>query len=552
MFEKEIESKKIDEDSPKVRRKNRAKKYLKSAGLSTVTVLASATSVKAFPLLLVLAGAAIAGLGITSIALSHKSAEILFHNMRLMEAWGIYYGQALANTIRDGGLLYGIAFIMFIWGLYIHMFPSKLDLAMKSMVDYTTTFFAWLAYFGIMFLLIAQPWGSKFNLLRISTSIADKLTDELVVLFNGYSSKSTSQAISNQLTKLSLDTVINIDTLSPQLGSEVANFTENCLSNKKGVSKLGVLSIASAATDQYFSGLKAYVNGKVIGCAQWEKKIREEIVNQTKANLTQIAKSKSLPADAVIKKAEEEGKQIFDSQILPLMQDYVAPASAGADVSGVEGSWGPPTENEALAAYSLVNSAVTNQVYEKVQYDAAVGSDTTAMQGHHGILWWVHHYKEIPSYINGWLKYIIGGMFITAVQFISRIMLPYLIQGLYAVNSIFYALVIMFLPLVAVLCMAQIQNIIVLIKYMFVMIWVKSWIIPISILMNLYTNYLDVKTNLIAPILITTLLLMVPSIMAIVLLQGNAIVTKLSTGIEDVGSQGLRVFGMIKGGKVAK
>lgn len=543
MQEKEKE-KKLE----KTNRRGRVKKYFRNAGLSVATVFISASAAKAFPTMLVLVSTALAALGVGSLLYSHKTAEILFHNMRLMEAWGIYYGQALANTIRDGGLLYGLAFIMFLWGLYIHMFPSKIDLAMKSMVDYTTTFFAWLAYFGIMFLLIAQPWDSKFNLLRISTSIADKLTDELVILFNGNSSKSASNAVSRQLAKLSVDTIINLDTLSPQLGAEVASFTENCLSNKKSVSKLGILSIASADTDHYFSGLKAYVNGKVIDCAQWKRQLREEIAEQTRANLSQLAKSKYLPVSIVIKKAEEEGKQIFDSQILPLMNDFVTPAGA-ASIGGVEGSWGPPTENEALVAYSLMNSAVANQVYRKVQYDAAVGSDTTPLQGHHGFWWWFHHWGAGIKYINGWIKYFIGGMFITAVEFISRVMLPYLIQGLYAVNSIFYALVIMFLPLVAVLCMAQIQNITVLIKYIFVMIWIKSWVVPISILMNLYTNYLDVKTNLIAPMLISTLLLMVPSIMAIVLLQGNAIITKLSTGVEEVGSQGLRVFGMIKKGK---
>lgn len=487
---------------------------------------------------------AVGALGITSIIWGHFSSSDLAHNLRLMEGWGIYYGQMLANTIHTGGILYGLALIMFLWGLYRHLMPTKLEITFLSTETYIMGFFTWIVYFGIMFLLIGQPWSSKFNLLRVSTSIADHFTNDLVVLFNGNSSASAAKTVTKQIDKLAISQVINIDTLNPSLGTQVSDFIDKCATKKNGTSNLGVLNIANANTDSLYANIKYYNNGRVISCAQWKKQLRDEISQSARENLYKIAEVRHLPKDEVLAKAKEQGKEIYDTQIIPTYKDFIEPTAVGGVVS-IGGSWGPPTENEELAAYALANSNISSNIYEKLASDAAVGSDTSNLYGH-SFWWYILHPGSIIKYFNGGLKRLVGGMIITLVQYIPRVMMTYLIQGIYAVNSILYAFIIMFLPIVAVLCLASLMDIIVFIRYLFVLIWVKSWVIPISILMNLYTNYLNANFNMIAPIIIFTMLLMVPSIMAIILLQGNALITKISTGIENTGGDALKMVRFLR------
>ncbi len=527
----------LSNKNTKKKRFGKIKKLL----LANILFFTSVPVAKAIVPLIVLGAAG--ALGVGSLIWNNLSSAQLSHNLRLMEAWGIYYGQMFANTIHTGGIIYGLALIMFLWGLYRHLMPTKLEVTFLSTETYIMSFFMWLVYFGIMFLLIGQPWNSKFNLLRMSTSIADHFTNDLIVLFNGNSSATAAKTVSKQITKLAVNQVINIDTISPSLGSEISDFIDKCATKKNGTSNLGVLNIANANTDALYTGIKSYNGLKVIDCAQWKKQLREEISQSARNSLYKIAQERHLPKKAVLAKAKQQGKEVYDKEIIPTYNDYIEPTAVGASV-GAGGSWGPPTENEELAAYALTNSNISSNIYEKLSSDAAVGYDTSNLYNH-SVWWYLIHPGSVLKYLNGGVKRLLGGMIITLVQFIPRIMMTYLIEGIYAVNSILYAFVIMFLPLVAVLCLGSIVDIVVFIRYLFVLIWVKSWVVPISILMNLYTNYLNAKTNMIAPLIIFSMLLMVPSIMAIIILQGNALITKISTGVESAGSDALRMVKFI-------
>ncbi|SFV58158.1 hypothetical protein MNB_SV-3-1127 [hydrothermal vent metagenome] len=463
--------------------------------------------------------------------------------MRMIEGWGIYYGQRLASSVH-GGFLYWVAFIMFIWGLYRHLMPSGVEIIARSEAEYFTEFVLWIAYFGIMLLLLGQPWTSKFNLLRMSTSIADRTTDELVSIFNGFGSRKAADVVTSQLKKLGINQALNVNNFSPALSTELADFISQCGAKNTGVAGIGVLDVAFSKTDSLYSNLKAYRDGKVINCETWKQHLREEIAKAVESNLKQTASNLGVPASDLISRAERIGKKIFDQTIIPayysMEQPTVIAGGAGALYNGT------PTSEEELVAYALEDSNMANTAYEKTLSNVTYGVDMSPINAHlhfslHNLWWWLTHPGYIIWGISGLFKTFIGSAIVYVFQLITRYFLPFVVQGIYIVNSVLYALLIMFLPLVVVLALADILDIMMVVKYLFVMIWMRSWVVPVSIIVNLYVNYLDTSAmNFVAPLVTETLIFMAPSVMAIILLQGNAIITKISTGVEDVKSSVVR------------
>lgn len=452
-------------------------------------------------------------------------------SLKDLTGWGLYQAQVLINSIGQHGLLYYLAFIIFIYGLFsafVSIGENK-DIPLWGIISF-------LFYFFIMFSLINTKVTNPYNPLNLSVRLSNGIVNEILRLYGGVKAadmdnyKVVEQQVNRIMVKHDVSTGGYIN---QALSDKIADFVKQCEPTKNA---MGPIVVAISDFDSVLENINYYDKntGKLISCAQVRQQLENKLDKQVNGYINQVAKERGVSVDSVKKATIEEAKMFFNTQVKEALKnaipsaygstspyDMFAPSSSLS--SGVE-----LTDDDYLALSAFSSNDLSTQVYNAL-YNQSVGLTSNGSGGSSGGI--LGSIKSFLHLITGGLKQLLGGLFISLLDIVNSILVPYVAYGFYMTNTIFFAFLEAFFPLVWILNMGRVVNLKSLIKYVFVMIWVKSWVIPAVFLTQIYNFYMNDRFPSMAALIYIFLMFAIPSMMAMILLEGNAILSKMEFGV---------------------
>ncbi len=435
-------------------------------------------------------------------------------------------GLTLAQTIAKSQVLKDFVYIIFIWGMFETFFRVYEKREFLPFVNF-------IAYFAIMMAIFSYiPPAPAFSYINFPAQIADGFTSGIM---SAISQQSTKDAMNKSLAdvnkKFMMDTQGNQNKLAPDANApqQYKDLYNTIRENLRNYSKYCSRTGASGTNSMSMS----LINPSAINNDEenWMTSQNCPIAKSTTGYYSFV----TAPDKNGVKYVTcDQMNTILRADMKDYIENYWAQTPYGKQVYQGSQASSDLSQRDLDTAYFLGGGSLDSIAFATTPGNIDSGT-TDANEG--GI-----NYTLRTTY-----NFILNtfGSAETKLMHISVMTYgPMMIYGMYMLNAAFYALIIAFTPIVFVLAMQKPENITIYIKWIFTVIWAKSWQIVGYIAINLFNNIKFSANpgttgvfssagvlNDLWQITLISIFTISPGIMALIFLEGRSMITGAMTGI---------------------
>lgn len=418
-------------------------------------------------------------------------------------------GLQVAYAIAQSQVLKDFVYIIFVWGLFEVFFRVYKTREFLPFINF-------LAYFAIMLAIFLTPpsinSGSVFNYITFPVQLADGFTSGIITTV---SKQGLKNSINSALTE------VNQKLLTTAQSGSMAPTSSTPQQYKDEYNRIQK-NLAYIGQNCHFQDPMAIIQPS-------------KIDSQTGQNITQYVNNNNQISSVSCTQAVNGVR----ADIKDYVENYWSQTPNGKEIYQGSQQSSNLTGNDYDVALFMGGGNISNIAIGTLPANVTTGTTEANEGGNIGY---------VLRYILNYFLNSIGSLEVILLTISVGIIGPLAIYGMFMFNALFYALIICMTPIIFVLAMQKPENILMYIKWIFTVIWARSWQIIGYLLVNLFNNFQfqggaggqgiagtvfgqgailsDLWT-----ITIMSALAVSPGIMALVLLEGRSMLTSAMTGM---------------------